>query len=68
MNLRRRARLLAAAASGAADIIAAGNPLEDIAVLEHVTFVMKGGVIVRPADSTGGVSNGSALPALPAGS
>jgi imidazolonepropionase-like amidohydrolase len=52
-----------------ADIIAvAGNPLEDIAVLEHVTFVMKGGVIVRPADSTGSLSDGSALPALPAGS
>jgi len=32
-----------------ADIIAvAGNPLEDISTLEHVLFVMKGGVIFRP--------------------
>ena len=31
-----------------ADIIAVpGNPLEDITTLEHVVFVMKGGVIVR---------------------
>jgi len=31
-----------------ADIIAVpGNPLEDITVVEHVSFVMKGGVIVR---------------------
>lgn len=31
-----------------ADIIAVpGNPLEDISVCEHVSFVMKGGVIVR---------------------
>jgi imidazolonepropionase-like amidohydrolase len=29
-----------------ADIIAApGNPLDDISVLEHVSFVMKGGII-----------------------
>ena len=32
-----------------ADIIAVpGSPLEDITVLEHVAFVMKGGMIVRP--------------------
>jgi imidazolonepropionase-like amidohydrolase len=32
-----------------ADIIAVpGSPLEDITVLEHVQFVMKGGLIVRP--------------------
>ena len=32
-----------------ADIIAvAGNPLDDIGTLEHVLFVMKGGVIIRP--------------------
>lgn len=31
-----------------ADIVAVpGNPLEDISVVEHVAFVMKGGVIVR---------------------
>jgi imidazolonepropionase-like amidohydrolase len=31
-----------------ADIIAVpGNPLEDISVVERVSFVMKGGVIVR---------------------
>ena len=31
-----------------ADIIAVpGNPLDDIRVLEHVSFVMKGGVIYR---------------------
>ncbi len=31
-----------------ADIIAVpGNPLDDISVLEHVTFVMKSGVVVR---------------------
>jgi imidazolonepropionase-like amidohydrolase len=36
-----------------ADIIAvAGNPLEDIASLEHVSFVMKGGVIERPVEAT----------------
>jgi len=35
-----------------ADVIAVrGNPLEDIAVLEHVAFVMKGGRVVRPLDS-----------------
>jgi imidazolonepropionase-like amidohydrolase len=34
-----------------ADVIAVpGNPLEDISVLTHVAFVMKGGVIAkRPA-------------------
>src|SRR5271157_102940 len=32
-----------------ADIIAVpGNPLEDISVVEHVRFVMKGGAVVRP--------------------
>jgi imidazolonepropionase-like amidohydrolase len=32
-----------------ADIVAVpGNPLEDITVVEHVSFVMKGGVVVRP--------------------
>jgi imidazolonepropionase-like amidohydrolase len=31
-----------------ADIIAVhGNPLDDISAVEHVSFVMKGGVIVR---------------------
>jgi imidazolonepropionase-like amidohydrolase len=31
-----------------ADLIAtAGNPLQDIAQLEHVTFVMKGGVVYK---------------------
>jgi len=31
-----------------ADIIAVpGNPLEDIAVVEHVSFVMKGGVVAK---------------------
>lgn len=35
-----------------ADVIAVrGNPLEDITILEHVAFVMKGGRIVRPLDS-----------------
>jgi imidazolonepropionase-like amidohydrolase len=35
-----------------ADVIAVrGNPLEDIAVLEHVAFVMKGGRLVKPLDS-----------------
>jgi len=34
-----------------ADIVAVpGNPLEDIGVVEKVAFVMKGGVIYRPAD------------------
>ena len=32
-----------------ADIVAVpGSPLDDITVLEHVAFVMKGGVVVRP--------------------
>jgi imidazolonepropionase-like amidohydrolase len=32
-----------------ADVVAVpGNPLEDITVVEHVSFVMKGGVVVRP--------------------
>jgi imidazolonepropionase-like amidohydrolase len=31
-----------------ADVVAVpGNPLEDITVVEHVTFVMKGGAVVR---------------------
>ena len=31
-----------------ADVIAVpGNPLQDISVLEHVTFVMKNGVVYR---------------------
>jgi imidazolonepropionase-like amidohydrolase len=31
-----------------ADVIAlVGNPLEDISVLKHVDFVMKGGVVFR---------------------
>jgi imidazolonepropionase-like amidohydrolase len=35
-----------------ADVIAVrGNPLEDITVLEHVAFVMKGGQVVKPLDS-----------------
>jgi len=34
-----------------ADVIAVrGNPLEDIALLEHVAFVMKGGRVVKPLD------------------
>jgi imidazolonepropionase-like amidohydrolase len=34
-----------------ADIIAVpGNPLDDIAVLQHVVFVMKAGVIVKAMD------------------
>jgi imidazolonepropionase-like amidohydrolase len=32
-----------------ADVVAVpGNPLEDISVVEHVSFVMKGGAVVRP--------------------
>jgi imidazolonepropionase-like amidohydrolase len=32
-----------------ADVIAVpGNPLDDITTLQHVSFVMKGGVVVRP--------------------
>ena len=32
-----------------ADIVAVpGNPLDDITAVEHVSFVMKGGVVVRP--------------------
>jgi imidazolonepropionase-like amidohydrolase len=32
-----------------ADIIAVpGNPLDDISATEHVSFVMKDGVVVRP--------------------
>jgi imidazolonepropionase-like amidohydrolase len=32
-----------------ADIVAVpGNPLDDITAVEHVSFVMKGGAIVRP--------------------
>jgi imidazolonepropionase-like amidohydrolase len=36
-----------------ADIIAvAGDPLRDVSTLEHVTFVMKGGVVYkRPAET-----------------
>ena len=31
-----------------ADVIAArGNPLENVAVLEHVSFVMKGGIVIK---------------------
>ena len=31
-----------------ADIVAVpGNPLEDITAVEHVSFVMKGGAVVR---------------------
>jgi imidazolonepropionase-like amidohydrolase len=34
-----------------ADIIAVpGNPLDDIAVLQHVAFVMKAGVVVKATD------------------
>ena len=34
-----------------ADIVAVpGSPLDDITVLEHVAFVMKGGVVVRPKE------------------
>jgi imidazolonepropionase-like amidohydrolase len=37
-----------------ADIIAVhGNPLDDIRTLEHVSFVMKGGVIEKVSDATG---------------
>jgi len=36
-----------------ADIVAVpGSPLDDITVLEHVAFVMKGGVVVRPLQAT----------------
>jgi imidazolonepropionase-like amidohydrolase len=32
-----------------ADVVAVpGNPLEDISVVERVSFVMKAGVVVRP--------------------
>jgi imidazolonepropionase-like amidohydrolase len=31
-----------------------GNPLEDITAVEHVKFVMKGGMVVREA-GTGGL-------------
>ncbi|MDR3727693.1 MAG: amidohydrolase family protein [Terracidiphilus sp.] len=32
-----------------ADVVAVpGNPLQDISVVEHVSFVMKGGAVVRP--------------------
>jgi imidazolonepropionase-like amidohydrolase len=41
-------------AGGYADIIAVpGNPLDDIAVVEHVAFVMKGGVIAKPLAPAG---------------
>jgi imidazolonepropionase-like amidohydrolase len=31
-----------------ADVIAVpGNPLDDISVVEHVSFVMKGGTVIR---------------------
>jgi imidazolonepropionase-like amidohydrolase len=31
-----------------ADVVAvSGNPLSDVSILEHVTFVMKGGVVIR---------------------
>ena len=34
-----------------ADVVAvAGNPLEDISVMEHVVFVMKDGVVYRQGD------------------
>ncbi len=34
-----------------ADIIAVpGSPLDDISVVEHVSFVMKGGVVVKPRE------------------
>lgn len=36
-----------------ADIVAVpGSPLDDITVVEHVAFVMKGGVVVRPLQAT----------------
>jgi imidazolonepropionase-like amidohydrolase len=32
-----------------ADVVAVpGNPLEDISVVEHISFVMKGGAVMRP--------------------
>ena len=34
-----------------ADIVAVnGNPLDDISVLQHVSFVMKGGVVYKTGD------------------
>ena len=37
------------AAGKYADIIAvSGDPVQDILVLEHVSFVMKGGVVYKP--------------------
>ncbi len=33
-------------------VAARGNPLEDISALEHVAFVMRGGVIFRSRGST----------------
>jgi imidazolonepropionase-like amidohydrolase len=37
-----------------ADLIAvAGDPLQDVTVLEHVGFVMKGGAVVKDSLTTG---------------
>ena len=37
-----------------ADIIAvSGDPLKDITIMEHVTFVMKGGEVIRQPGQTG---------------
>ncbi|OLC04772.1 MAG: hypothetical protein AUH45_02115 [Gemmatimonadetes bacterium 13_1_40CM_69_22] len=37
-----------------ADVIAvAGDPVEDVTVLEHVRFVMKGGAVVKDSLTTG---------------
>jgi len=57
-----------------ADIIAVpGDPLEDIRVLEHVRFVMKGGAVVKAAVGQADIetatlvqpANGRGLPGLP---
>ena len=42
-----RSHALALAAAGADVIAVDGDPIADITVLQHVTFVMKGGTIVK---------------------
>lgn len=42
-----------------ADVIAVpGNPLTDITAVEHVQFVMKGGVVYKESDATSGTAAG----------